>query len=208
MKVLTVTGIILALFFGLCILRLKIRICILQEGTIIKGKIVLRILGFLGWTFKIPQKTGKQKEPQRQEEDKSKGKVLEQLPPPGKMLDFGKTFLQINVWLIEHIKCTRFIWKTRLGIGDAAATGIGGGLLWGIKGFLLSILKRTVDSEACMTEIDVTPVFNSEAIRTEFDCIFSLRTGYIIIACFRLLLLGIMYKLVSKGVRLSERPSN
>jgi len=203
MKLLVVAGIILGVFLGLCLLRLKIRIHLLQEGAVLRGKIVFRILGFLGWTFRIPQKNAEQEVPiYKNELTSKKSQVEKQFPPWRSMLDFGKTFLQINLWLIEHIKCTRFVWKTKLGTGDAAVTGLGGGLLWGIKGFLLSLLQRTVDWQDCKTEIEVIPVFDGETIKSEVDCIFSLRTGYIIIACFRLLLLGIMFKLVSKGVRL------
>lgn len=190
MKVFTVLGTILAALLGLCFFNLKIRICLLQEDTTISGKVVLRILNFLGWTFKFPSRISKPKPPNK-------------LPSPGRILDFSRTFLQINIWLIKHIKCTRFIWKTKLGVGDAAATGIGSGLLWSIKGFLLGLLKRTVDWEDCKVEIDVIPIFNGKAMKTEFDCIFYLRTGYIIIACVRLLVLCIIFNLVPKGVKLT-----
>lgn len=208
MKVLFVTGITLAVLFGLCLLPLKIRIYLLQEGTSIKGKLVLRILGFLGWTFKFSPGKAKQQEHENTRIERKKRKVRNNLPPPGRLLDFGRVFVQINIWLIEHIKCTRFIWKTSLGIGDAAATGIGGGFLWAVKGILLCIMKKTVSGENCKIEIDVTPVFDRETIKTEFDCIFHLRTGYIIIACIRLFVLGFVFNLVPKGEKLSEQPSN
>lgn len=204
MKVLTVIGVILALLIGLGLLRLKIRICFVQEGTGFSGEVILRILGFLGYTFKLdggdlPARKIDAPGIHGRESNRRSGKPPQRLPPLGRLLDFARSFLQINFWLIEHIKCTRFIWKTKLGLGDAAATGIGGGVLWGIKGLLLSILKKSVDWKKCKTEIDVTPVFDREALATQFDCIFSLRTGYIIIACCRLLILAIMFKLVLKG---------
>ena len=208
MKVLTAASIIVAGLIGLCFLRLKISIYLIQEGTRAQGKIVFRILGILGYTVRIPPEGTKEKSSKKLKGDKPKKKHFKNLPSSGKLLDFAKTFLQINLWLIEHINCTRFIWRTKLGFGDAAVTGLGGGLLWSLKGFLLSLLMRAVNSETCKAEIMVTPVFDRETIGTEFDCIFNLRMGYIIIASIRLLVLGIMFNLVLKGVRLRERPSN
>lgn len=193
MELLIVLGIIFGVLAAFCCLPIKIRIYLIQDGFNVHGKIVFSLLGFLNYTLKIPHISPKRK---------SYG-----LPPLGRILPFVKIFLEINFWLFEHIKFNRFIWKTKLGFGDAAATGIGGGILWGIKGFIFSLLQKNY-SQNCRTEISVIPVFDGERISTEFDCIFNLPIGYIIIASMRLLLLWITFNLSSKGAKLRERPSD
>jgi hypothetical protein len=206
MKPLIIISVILMALALLCLLPIKFHIYFVQEGTSVRGKIILRLLGFLGYTVKIPP-VHKEK-PVRDDTGTRGLKKIQKLPPANRTLDFVRDFFRINLWLVRHITCIRFFWKTELGFGDAAATGIGSGILWSLKGVLFSLLRNIINSPDCDTDIDIIPVFDQETIRTELDCIFKLRTGYIIIACIRLLVLAFLFKLVSKGVRLRERPSN
>ena len=206
MKPQIIIPVIIMAFALLCLLPLKFRLYFIQEGTSVRGKIIFRLLGFLRYTVKFPTVS---KEKTVRDDAGTKGlKKFQKLPPANRTLDFVKDFFRINLWLIRHITCIRFFWKTELGFGDAAATGIGSGILWSLKGILFSFLQKNINSDDCDTDIDITPVFDQETIRIELDCIFKLRTGYIIIAVIRLLVLAFMFKLVSKGVRLRERPSN
>lgn len=206
MNWLIVILVILFILIGLCFLRLKVRIVFVQEGSKFDGKIVLRILGILGYTIKIPKTKDKVRGKLKSRKLLRKGKEIK-VPAISRLLGFAKTFFQINIWLIKHINCSRFTWKTRVGLGDAAVTGISGGMLWSIKGIIYSYLQKTLYSRTCTADINVTPVFNEETISTELDCIFNLRMGYIIIACIRLLILAVMIFLVLKGVKQHERPS-
>lgn len=182
-----------------------------QEGLSIRFS---TFWGLLRYTARFPNKDEAWEEKTsfsgRQEKDKPKPKahLPQKLPPLNRLIGIAARFLHINLWLIKHIRCKRFIWKTRVGFEDAAATGLTGGMLWGIKGFLFSILRRSINSGKCKAEISVTPVFCQQEIDTELDCIFTLPVGYIIIAGIRLIFLVIVSYPVLKGVRLHERPSN
>lgn len=190
MKFLFVAAAIMVTVFGVCLLPLKVNISFDQQGLSFKGKIAVKLFGLLGPTLVFPSDS--QPEGHRQKLH---------LFPVERPLDFVRAALPINLWLVQHIKCHHFCWKTRFSLGDAAATGIGSGLLWSLKGYLLSLFQRTVDAKECDPEILVTPVFNGETMTTEFNCIFNLRTGYIIIAGLRLLVLAIMFNLVLKGAK-------
>lgn len=198
MTSLKIIAALLAVFLLVSMLPVSIRLFFIQEGTSVRGKIVFRILGVFGYTIQVPARPKKI----------SLNVPQSAIPTSSKMFDFVREFLRINIWLVRHITCKRFVWKTKVGFGDAAATGIGGGLLWSIKGVIFSLLQKNVASLSGETEIVITPVFDQETISTRIDCILKLRVGYIIIACIRLLLLVFIFNIVLKGVRLRERPSN
>lgn len=201
MKIWLVLAAIVAVFGVFCLLPLNVRICLAQKGLKVRGNVGFRILGVPFYTLRFSSpKEGSRRDSRKAKGDKAP-KRKRQLPPPGRRLELLRVFLEINSWLIGHIKCQRFFWKTRLSLGDAAATGIGGGLLWSFKGYLFSLLKRKMAAEECHTEILVTPVFNGETTATDFDCIFRLQTGYIIIAGLRLILMVLMFNLVLKGAK-------
>lgn len=211
-----VLGILLLLGLGLCFLRLSIRLRYGKNTNECLWMTFGIFAGFIRYTAKFPIKGGEgkkekassqksKKEPGPQ--DKKKRKVRE-YPSLQRLLNIGGTFLQINKRLLRHVRLSRLFWNTRVGFEDAALTGMAGGILWGIKGLLLSFLERNLDTNKFRAQIKVTPVFCEQEIATEVDCIFDLRVGYIIIAGFRLILLGIISYPVLKGVRLHERPSN
>lgn len=217
MPLAVILGGLFVLFIGVCFLPLSIRVRFVKDGCDDRFSLVFSILGgIIRYSKKFPitgrerkeragrkRRLGKKSKP-----DKGKGKLPGGLPPFASMLKMITMFLRINMWLVRHVTCTRLIWRTRLGFEDAALTGIGGGVLWGIKGFFLSIFKRSINAGKCKAEINVTPVFGEEEIITRLDCIFKLPLGYIIIAGLRLIILGIVSYPVLKGVRLHERPSD
>lgn len=201
MKILLIFAAIVAILVGFCLLPLSVRICLTQKGLQVKGKIRFRIMGIAFYTFRFCSSKEDRKRDSLKPKETKAPKRKGQLPPPGRLLEFLRIFLGINSWLIGHIQCQRFFWKTQLSLGDAAATGIGGGLLWSVKGYLFSLLKRKMETEECHAEILVTSVFNGEITATDFDCIFRLQTGYIIIAGLRLFFLALMFNLVLKGAK-------
>jgi len=203
---------VLLLGVGICLLRLNIHVLFVKDGSDDGLSLTFKTLWILRYTKRFPldgEEAGKKRPDKKRKKELQQKKLKDKkIPPVNRLISVARSFLRINGWLIRHIKCTRFFWKTRIGFEDAAQAGLSSGALWGIKGIVLSFLHRTVDSENCKTEIDVTPVFCRQEFETRVDCIFNLRVGYIIIAGIRLVLLGIVSYLVLKGVRLVERPSN
>lgn len=77
----------------------------------------------------------------------------------------------------------RFLWKTRLGTGDAAETSFLYGLAWSLKSGIVAFLTsrfRFVQKPI----IEVIGDYQGVSLDTVFDCIFRAKLGYIIIVAF------------------------
>lgn len=77
----------------------------------------------------------------------------------------------------------RFVWITRLGLGQSAATALFYGLIWGFKSGLVQTLNQKFHFTQ-KPEIKVMADYQSISFDTCFDCIFQVKLGYIIIASF------------------------
>ncbi|PKM83928.1 MAG: hypothetical protein CVU88_00565 [Firmicutes bacterium HGW-Firmicutes-13] len=74
----------------------------------------------------------------------------------------------------KRIRCKNFIWSTKFGLNDAAQTGILSGIIWSIKGCLLSVMKNFFIFKDCKPVLQVLPDFNKSGYRIEFEASFSL----------------------------------
>ncbi|MDR6224553.1 DUF2953 domain-containing protein [Desmospora profundinema] len=87
---------------------------------------------------------------------------------------------------LGHVKCERLTWKSHLGTGDAAETGVLTGLAWGVKtslvGFMGSYIRWVV-----RPHLDVVPYFQERRLETDLDCMIRFRLGHAILAVIRLL---------------------
>lgn len=90
------------------------------------------------------------------------------------------TILVITRYLVRKIRIIKFVWRTSIGLEDAAITGVLSGGLWSIKGFILSFILNNKEIEDL--RLKVIPHFNKNIFETYFDCIIKLRLVYIIIA--------------------------
>ena len=95
--------------------------------------------------------------------------------------------------LLTKVSCEKFYWHTRFGTSDAAVTGVMSGVLWSTKALILSRLTKQIHFVA-RPSIRVCPDFQDRGFSTEFACIFSLRLGNVINACF------FVEKNINKGV--------
>lgn len=74
----------------------------------------------------------------------------------------------------------RFEWRTELGAGDAAATGLLAGALWALKATVVGVLAREhVFLQA--PRLDVVPNFRQTRFALEICCIFRFTLGDIIL---------------------------
>ena len=110
------------------------------------------------------------------------------------------------------VRLEKFYWEIEYGVDDAALTGMLYGFLWqGISAFL-AILGRAVSIRS-RPKIKIYPEFNRYIFKTEMNCIFRLRVGYIIIISMFFLTMVIKYRLLQKlggvkGVRASNSRIN
>ncbi len=94
---------------------------------------------------------------------------------------YKKIFIYIN----RRIVFDKIAWATEVGTGDAANTAIVTGSFWLFKSNLFSLLKKQVNLKDLT--VNVVPYYEGEKFNTSFHCIFTLKTGYIIIAGLKIL---------------------
>ena len=83
---------------------------------------------------------------------------------------------------LKNVRCHHLVWKTEIGLGDPAYTGIISGLLWGVKGFAFSMFRSHIGTMTKPPSFSVLPCFDSTCLKLDFRCIFDLRIGHIITA--------------------------
>lgn len=88
-------------------------------------------------------------------------------------------------YLLHRTQCRRFEWRTNIGFGDAAVTGWVSGILWMLKPLLLGKLSSLV-SLTKRPVVMVQPEFNEKRFDTDFDCIFEVRMGHIMVTGIKL----------------------
>ncbi len=105
--------------------------------------------------------------------------------------------LRVNRWLFSHIRCHYLRWETEIGTGDPATTGISFGALWALKTWVYINLQRNVKLGFGVPNLRVIPYFGEKKLNLDFQCIFGIRAGHIIVAglcvfwqTVRLLILG------------------
>lgn len=103
---------------------------------------------------------------------------------------------------LKHLQCKEITWHTRIGIGDAAATGTLTGIVWSVKSIILASVTRYVTLRA-FPRISVQPEWNGVGVRTQFRCIISFRVGHAIVAGIRIL----MKLLKERGRKWKTTPS-
>lgn len=76
---------------------------------------------------------------------------------------------------------------TELGLGDAAETAVASGLVWSLKGTVLSTLSYYFNVEKARPVLVVIPNYNNpNYLRIDYSCIFEFRLGHIIIVIYQL----------------------
>jgi len=93
-------------------------------------------------------------------------------------------------WMLKtlsHVRCTRFYWKTNIGVGDAAETAMTVGMVWGLKSSLLGFLFRFIRLET-KPVLNVVPQYNALAFSSEVQVLLKIRVWHVITAIIQLLI--------------------
>lgn len=85
-------------------------------------------------------------------------------------------------YFFRFVRCLRFHWRTEVGLDDAAYTGIVVGIIWGVKSFLYKNFRSKIGFMSERPAIEVVPDFFHKRLALDFNCIFDIRIGHIIIA--------------------------
>ena len=90
-------------------------------------------------------------------------------------------------YLLNRTQCRKLHWRTKIGFADAALTGWITGALWTIKSMLVGKIFSLVSPPQCPV-VMVQPEFNEKQFALDFDCIFEVRMGHIMVTGIKLAL--------------------
>ncbi|WP_202078652.1 DUF2953 domain-containing protein [Caldalkalibacillus salinus] len=88
---------------------------------------------------------------------------------------------------LKTIHLLKFEWRTSIGTGDAAETGVISGIAWSTKAAVVGVIQTYLSLRA-LPRFAVKPHFQEKKIETELRCMIRLRIGNAILAGIRMLL--------------------
>jgi hypothetical protein len=88
---------------------------------------------------------------------------------------------------LRRVYCRQIEWNTVLGAGDAAATGVLTGLVYGVKSVIVSVFSHYLTMYT-VPRISVQPLWDTKAVRTRFSCRLQFRVVFAAAAGVRILL--------------------
>lgn len=94
-------------------------------------------------------------------------------------------FKKIVSRFLGRISITKFSWRSRLGVGDAATTGTLVGAVWALKGSVIGMIAHFMKLKVDPI-LDVQPTFQELTSHTELTCMISFRLGHAIIAALQI----------------------
>jgi len=100
--------------------------------------------------------------------------------------DIAKKYKKVIDYIINKINFQKLLWKTEVGLDDAALTGFTIGIINILKSNLL-VMLNSIEIKPKNVYFKVVPDFNSQILKTNIDSIFKIKIGYIIIAGLKFL---------------------
>ncbi|HET7656731.1 MAG TPA: DUF2953 domain-containing protein [Bacillales bacterium] len=85
-------------------------------------------------------------------------------------------FNRIMKRFLAHIIVSQFQWSTKVGLGNAAWTGVATGTIWSIKGNIVSVLSHFMRMKADPV-VKVVPLWQGSHSETDLSCMLSFRIG-------------------------------
>ena len=108
-------------------------------------------------------------------EDVNAGKQI------GNTIDLYKKYRSIINYMLNRTDFKILYWKTEIGFGDAALTGMSIGMINILKGNVYAMFNN-IKIRPKKIYFKVVPNFNREILKTDIHSIFKVKIGYIIIA--------------------------
>lgn len=111
--------------------------------------------------------------------------VMKAYRPIKEWLKIIKELNQLVKKALKKVRITKLEWKSALGTGNAATTGIVGGTGWIFKGTVLGVISNYFSLKV-KPQLEITPIFNRKISNTYIKCIFQVRAGQAILAGIKL----------------------
>lgn len=86
---------------------------------------------------------------------------------------------QTLFYLFKSIVIEKLNWKTQIGHDNYMLTGISTGIIWAVKGILVSLLSHKIS--LLQTQLQVTPHYGNLVMESSLSCIAELKIVHIII---------------------------
>lgn len=192
---------VILLFILLLFLKIKIKIDVLHTEDNNHIKITIKALyGLISYTYNVPfinfdkdsasleietkQNIGNNKNKPLLSKDKQKITPNEIINNVKKAKQFLEKVIHLHVIVkkfMRHISVHKLEWKSLVGLGDAAHTGIAVGTIWALKGGIIGIVSKYMKLMST-PNVMVTPYFQENLLQTRFECMISFRIGYAIVA--------------------------
>ncbi|MFZ5647750.1 MAG: DUF2953 domain-containing protein [Bacillota bacterium] len=119
-----------------------------------------------------------------------------------------KTLKPAIKYMMSRTVLNEFKWKTVYGFNDPYRTGMACGLIWSVKGIIVSTICNNMRTSS-PPALSVVPNFSSSGLLISFNCIFITRTGHIIFtglqALAMLVLSGKALKIIKMAGRAGRR---
>lgn len=107
-------------------------------------------------------------------------------------------FKKIMQKTLKKVRCDQLEWNTKIGLGDAAATGTFTGLVWGIKGCIIAMIAHYISLRST-PRIQVAPQFQNLWLETKFKISLRFRLGMVLITGLK-----VYFNVVRKGDKLPK----
>ncbi|WP_352417861.1 DUF2953 domain-containing protein [Proteiniborus sp.] len=138
-------------------------------------------------TYNDIVKTYKELEDKNMEKNLPKRKVIfildEIIKKYKKVKKFKNTFSEVFKYILRKIDFSSFGWSSKIGLGDAALTGIAYGTVWVIVSTLINVITNYKDIKE--TSINIYPDFDENILEIDLFCIIKFKIVHIIIAGFK-----------------------
>lgn len=154
----TLFSLFFILFIFIILVPVRINIKYLRENN--KDNIRIKLILFWGLVkFYLPSP----KQYERSQENKEKFHIS---------IKALKDLLLLLRVMRNTVICDKLYWTTAFGLPDAAQTGVLSGVIWGIKGNILAVIKWFFIFEDLKPEIEVLPDFKNAHLFVEIKSSF------------------------------------
>ncbi|UOY94305.1 DUF2953 domain-containing protein [Ectobacillus sp. JY-23] len=182
-----IPAVLLLLF--LLVLVTKISITIMAGYTPQEQRVFVRVrILFFRYTINVlelmeKKKATSEQEPIQSEDDSpSFSTWAERLPELIKSAGDIHTMIK---GFLRSVRIKKFLWRSYIGTGDAAYTGVIAGGLWSVKGMILGTLS-TYMKIVKAPELEVVPVFQGEIATSQLECTITFRIGKALLTAVKL----------------------
>ncbi len=97
----------------------------------------------------------------------------------------GRDPFPVLRYLRQHVRWKGLTAATRVGLGDAAATAIAAGSLWGIQGALSATFAGCLGIPPRVIRLEVRPEFTRRILEVKIIASLQVRLGYLLVAALR-----------------------